>query len=81
MNLGRREVVDGSLSSVVRVRRVVEESLLLLLPEVSELEVVEVSPGSMSVVTGGLVLVIVSVVVVVVDEEKLPAEDEVLGAM
>jgi hypothetical protein len=76
LNLGRREVVDGSLSSVVRVRRVVEESLLL--PEVSELEVVEVSPGLMSVVSGGLVLVIV---VVVVDEEKLVAVDEVLGAM
>jgi hypothetical protein len=80
LNLGRREVVDGSLSSVVRVRRVVEESLLLL-PEVSELEVVEVAPGLMSVVSGGLVLVIVSVVVVVVDEEKLVAVDEALGAM
>ena len=69
--------MDGS-PSVVRVRGVVGESLLF--PEVSELEVVDVSPGLMSVVAGGLVLVIVSVVVVVVDGEK-PLDDEAVGAM
>jgi hypothetical protein len=81
LNLGGRRVEDVPLSSVlVRVRWVVDE--LLLLPEVSEPDVVEVSPGLMSVVTGGLVLVIVSVVVVVVvdDDEKLLWEDAV-GSM
>jgi hypothetical protein len=44
--------------------------------------VAEVSPGSMSVVTGGLVLVIVSVVVVVVvdDDEADVPPPEVLGS-
>ena len=41
--------------------------------------VAEVSPGSMSVVTGGLVLVIVSVVVVDDDEADVPPP-EVLGS-
>jgi hypothetical protein len=42
--------------------------------------VAEVSPGSMSVVTGGLVLVIVSVVVVVDDDEADVPPPEVLGS-
>jgi hypothetical protein len=44
---------------------------------VSVPDVVDVSPGSMSVVRGGLVLVIVSVLVVVVSPELLP---ETLGS-
>lgn len=54
---------------------------LLLLPEVSELDVVEVSPGLMSVVTGGLVLVIVSVVVVVDDDEEKLIWEDAVGSM
>ena len=60
--------MDGP-SSVVRVGRVAGASVVGgSVVEVSELEVVVSSPGLMSVVTGGLVLVTVSVVVVA-DEE------------
>jgi hypothetical protein len=61
---GRLRLVDAPPSSVVVVRRVVGG----IVDVVSELEVVVSSPGLMSVVTGGLVLVTVSVVVVA-DEE------------
>jgi hypothetical protein len=53
--------VDAPSSLVALVRRVVGGYVDVV---VSELEVVVSSPGLMSVVTGGLVLVTVSVVVV-----------------
>ena len=58
---GRLRLVDAPSSSVALVRRVVCGYVAVV---VSELEVVVSSPGLMSVVTGGLVLVTVWVVVV-----------------
>lgn len=64
---GRLRVIVGPSSSVSAVVRVVVVPLV----DVSELELVdEPSDGLMSVVTGGLVLLMVSVVVVVVDEVR-----------
>ena len=70
---GRFRVVVGPSSAVSGGRRVVVVVVLVDVPEleVSVLEVLEVvvsSPGLMSVVTGGLVLVMISVVEVADDE-------------
>jgi hypothetical protein len=58
--------------SLVVGRRVLD--VVVSLEEVSVLDVVVVSPGLMSVVTGGLVLVIVSVLVVDVVDVVLRLE-------
>ena len=81
---GRFRVVVGPSSVVSGGRRVVVVVVLVDVPEleVSVLEVLEVvvsSPGLMSVVTGGLVLVMISVVEVA-DDEYVVAELDPLGS-
>jgi len=74
LSRGRERVVLGSSSSVVGRR-------VDVLVDVSLLDVVDVgSPGLMSLVTGGLVLVMVWVVVLDVDDDVRYAELEPPGS-
>ena len=74
LNRGRRVVlVPPSSFTVVEV---LVRGSVVSVGEVSVLDVVVASPGLMSVVTGGLVLVTTSVLLVVVaDEDDVPVPD------